>query len=135
MRGENAEDAFETLKRISIALCEKAQKGSSDSDMRETINRYMEQNYTNPNLSLDVMADELGISYYYLSRLFGEYMGMSFLSCLTSMRLEYACELLDTTSLKVEEISERCGFLNCNSFIRVFKKYYDVTPGKWRKKP
>ena len=135
MRGENAEDAFETLKRISIALCEKAQKGSSDSDMRETINRYMEQNYTNPNLSLDVMADELGISYYYLSRLFGEYMGMSFLSCLTSMRLEYACELLDTTSLKVEEISERCGFLNCNSFIRVFKKYYNVTPGKWRKKP
>ena len=79
------------------------------------------------------MATEMGMSYYHLSRLFNEHMGMSFVGYLTEVRLEYSKALLRNTSLKVEQIAEMSGFLESNSFIRVFKKYYAITPGRYRK--
>ena len=72
------------------------------------------------------------MSYHHLSRLFNECMQMNFASYLAGLRLEYASELLKTSQLSVEQVVQQTGFLQSGTFIRVFKKYYGVTPGKYR---
>jgi YesN/AraC family two-component response regulator len=43
-----------------------------------------------------------------------------------------AKQLMLETKLSINEISEKVGIINVNSFIRIFKKYEGVTPGKYR---
>ena len=80
-----------------------------------------------------MLAEHLGISYHYLSRMFKVYLGTNFTSYITAVRLEKAKQLLKESDATIEEIAERTGFYGSNSLIRAFKKYYDITPGKYRK--
>ena len=57
---------------------------------------------------------------------------MNFASYLAGLRLEYSTQLLKTSQLSIEQVAQQAGFLQSGSFIRAFKKYYNVTPGKYR---
>ena len=52
---------------------------------------------------------------------------------LTGLRMQKAKELLKTTTFKIYEISEMVGYRNVESFNRVFKKYYEISPLQYRK--
>jgi two-component system response regulator YesN len=51
---------------------------------------------------------------------------------IAKLRLSHAKRLLLETSLKIDDIAEKVGYLGRNSFIRIFKKYEGITPGKFR---
>lgn len=133
IRNDDISEAFEIMKRVCLGFCAKSQERGNYIELKNDIIEYINKNFKNSNISLDTMATEMGMSYYHLSRLFNEHMGMSFVGYLTEVRLEYSKALLRNTSLKVEQIAEMSGFLESNSFIRVFKKYYAITPGRYRK--
>ena len=84
------------------------------------------------DLSLPDLADEIGISPTYLSRIFKAETGSSFVGYLTNLRMEKARHLLETTALSVREISERTGFASCNYFIRVFRQQTGLTPAQYQ---
>ena len=132
-RNENIEEAFATLRDICFSICADVGEESGEEAVKKQIEDYISKNYRDVSLSLDVLAEHLGISYYYLSRLFKEYIGTNFVSYLTLVRLEKAKELLKSTNDTIEQIAEKSGFLGSNSLIRAFKKYYNTTPGKFRK--
>lgn len=132
-RNENIEEAFATLREICFSICADVGEESGEEAVKKQIEDYISKNYSDVSLSLDVLAEHLGISYYYLSRLFKEYIGTNFVSYLTLVRLEKAKELLKSTNDTIEQIAEKSGFLGSNSLIRAFKKYYNTTPGKFRK--
>lgn len=88
---------------------------------------FLEQNYAE-QLSLKQTAKHIGISPAYLSRLFHQEYGVSFSKYLTSLRLEAARKLLQTTRLQIGEIANRCGFSSSSYFIKVFSEHYNVTP-------
>lgn len=48
-------------------------------------------------------------------------------------RVKRSVELLTTTSLSMEEISQQCGFSSASYFTRIFKEHMGVTPLKFRK--
>lgn len=48
------------------------------------------------------------------------------------LRIEYAARLLSDTSMQLHEIAAECGFDNLNYFFTAFKKYYAITPRKYR---
>ncbi|MNC83375.1 DNA-binding transcriptional regulator ChbR [compost metagenome] len=48
--------------------------------------------------------------------------------------MKMAKVLLETTDLKVSEIGERLQYENISSFIRSYKKLYEITPGQYRDK-
>lgn len=73
-------------------------------------------------ISLSSIADELNVNSTYLSRLFKQEIEMNFIDYLTQYRIEYAKGLLVSTDLKVNEISEKCGFLEYRYFCKVFKR-------------
>ncbi len=128
---DNMEYAFEMIVSIALSVCDKC-ADKEEGELRQRIVDYINENFKNQDLSMEKMATDFDMSYYHLSRLFNEYMQMNFATYLTGIRLEYSKEILCNTSLKVEEVAIRSGFLQSGSFVRAFKKYYGVTPGKYR---
>ena len=83
-------------------------------------------------LSLDEMAKELGISPYYLSKLFKETVGVNYIDYLTSLRMRYAKEQLSNSDKSIKEICHESGYGDPNYFSRIFKKWTGVTPTEYR---
>ncbi len=83
-------------------------------------------------LSLEEMAKELGISPYYLSKLFKESEGVNYIDYLTGLRIKYAKEQLSKTDNSIKEICHESGYGDPNYFSRIFKKWTGVTPTEYR---
>lgn len=83
--------------------------------------------------SLKELAKKLHYNPNYLSGLIREKTGMNFTQLVRNFRIEDAKRLLSTTSLSIEEIAERCGYVSPDSFSKVFKKETGANPSKFRK--
>lgn len=92
----------------------------------------IEESYADPNLSLNLLADQCKTTTSYLSRLFKDSFGINFVDYLNQYRIEKAKELLMTTSKPVKEVALTTGFNSQQNFIRVFKKHAGVTPGQFK---
>lgn len=92
---------------------------------------YMEENY-DLNLCLKDIAHEIGMAPTYFERFFKKNTGETFYSYLNKIRLYYSYKELINTDFSITEIALNNGFANVKSFIELFKKAYNVTPGKYR---
>lgn len=92
---------------------------------------YMEENYGS-SITLTDVADHVGLSPEYLSRLFKEDTGMKFVVYLNNLRLKYALSLLKNTNLKVYEVAEKVGYSNLSYFSTVFKKNFGQNPFEYK---
>lgn len=97
----------------------------------EIIKKYVQENYMG-NLSLDSMAEVLGISPKYLSRLFKQKTGTNLTEYVNVVRVDKAKELLLKTNLKIGEIYSMVGMDSRQTFMRVFKKYEGYSPSEYR---
>ena len=73
------------------------------------------------------------ISPYYLSHLFKEELDITFIEYLTRVRIEEARRLLFQTSMSIQEITQRVGYVDPSYFSRVFKKVTGMTPNRYRR--
>ncbi len=96
------------------------------------ITEYINENFCD-SVSLDTIAQETGLSRYYISHLFKELMNTTFVNYLNELRLSRAAMLLTTTDTPIIEIAGMSGFNNISNFNRAFKMYYDTTPSKYRR--
>lgn len=94
--------------------------------------QYIENNYRQ-DISLMDCARSVGISPYYLSHIFKERAGQTFVEYLSQVRMEEAKRLCRNTNLTINEISEQCGYLNITYFCKVFKRLTGKTIGEYRK--
>ena len=92
---------------------------------------YIRENYQ-MDISLEDVAGRLGISSFYLSRLFTQCRDFSFVEFLTDMRLRKALTLLRDNRLNNKEICDLAGYTSTAYFYRVFKKYMGMTVGEMR---
>ena len=97
----------------------------------KNILNYIQNNYRN-NITLTEIAERENLSIPYLSSFFNKYMGMNFTSYYDKLRIEYAVNDLITSDLSIEEIAIRHGFSDTRSFVRAFKKGYNVLPSVYR---
>lgn len=96
------------------------------------IARYINSHYSQ-NLSLHYLADRFYISPYYLSRIFKEVTGFTFVEYLNSVRVKEAKKLLEISNLKVNVIAEKVGFGSITHFGRVFREITGHAPLHYRK--
>ena len=92
---------------------------------------YCVRNY-NRELSLALLSEELHLSKYYISHLFGKEFNMNFNDYINSLRVSAACRLLCDTTKSVTEISEEVGFATARTFNRAFSKQYKLSPTEYR---
>ncbi|GGD66120.1 response regulator transcription factor [Paenibacillus nasutitermitis] len=84
-------------------------------------------------ITLTSVAAEVGLSSFYLSRLFKEETGEAFNDYLTRLRIDQAIRLLKTTNLKVYEVAERVGIPSYRYFSVVFRGITGVSPTEFKK--
>jgi len=94
--------------------------------------KYIEENCTNYELSLDFIAQEFEITPSYLCRLIKMETGRSYKEYLTELRMECAKRMLKNSSVSVVDCCQKTGYSNVSHFIKVFQKYTGVTPAKYR---
>lgn len=92
---------------------------------------YIQKNFSQP-ISLNFVADKIGVTPQYLSRIFSKETGQSFIDYLSTYRINMAKQLLDTTDIKVFEIANRIGFNDAKYFCTLFKKFEGISPNQYR---
>lgn len=95
--------------------------------------RYIDQHYADPDLSMLMVAEAVSISVSYLALLFRQFGNTSFVSYLTSVRMEMAKKLLLDREVRLYEIADRVGYNSPQYFSATFRKYTGRTPSEFRK--
>ncbi len=93
---------------------------------------YIHKNYSD-SISLSEIAAAANISKSEASRCFQSCLHVSPVSYLLHYRVEMAADLLQSTSMTIEEISFECGFGSASYFCKMFQRYAGMTPGRFRK--
>jgi len=88
---------------------------------------YIQNNYSNPTLTLKQVAGHFGINNCYLTSLFKNKFGINLYDYLIQIRMEKAAELIRTSSLKGYQIADHVGYNNSQYFSISFKKYFGYT--------
>ena len=94
---------------------------------------YVNQNYSNKEISLEDVSQKLYISSAYFSRLFKKEKGITFINYLTDIRMNKAKELIEDTNYKNFEVAEVVGYSEANYFSYSYKKYFGISPSQYRK--
>ena len=98
----------------------------------ETARQFMQQHFSDPNLSIDTVAAHADLSRAHFTRFFRKHMHCSPLAYLTKLRLERAIDHITGSRHSIARIAQLVGFHEAAYFNNVFKKHFGYSPGKLR---
>ncbi len=93
---------------------------------------YVNSNYCNEDISLNLVASNVFISSSHLSSIFSQKTGQTFIKYLTDLRMNKAKELLKSTNLRTSEVGYQVGYRDPHYFSYLFKKTQSCTPKQYR---
>ena len=126
---ENQND--EIIKLEHLMLDPNKMDNVQNSLIKEAI-QYIYQNYMN-DLSLDEVADYLGINKYYFSHLFKEEMQTSFVRYLTNLRVKMVLYLITKKNYMISELAKMTGYRDETYLCKVVKKHTGKTINEIKK--
>ena len=126
--------ASETQLEKDTGLTAAAAQKSKDDQVPfiEESLRYIHTHFEE-KLNLEDVAKRVYINTQYFSRVFKRATGVTFTEYLNSLRVQAACNLLATTNYPAYRIANECGFSDPSYFSRVFLRYTEMTPQKYRR--
>ena len=83
-------------------------------------------------LSRSDLADYSGYSASHLSDLFRKATGYAPLAYFNMLKVQYACQMLDNTPLRINQICYKVGFDDCYYFSRLFRKIKGISPSQYK---
>lgn len=129
-------DILECLNKLADEFLEEDKQKMPEEGVQtnQTVERaveYIKEHYME-NITLNEVAEKVGISSGYLSTLFNQNLQCGFIDYLNSVRIERACCYLEQNYFKTYEIAYRVGFRDEKYFSKVFKKLMGMTPKEYR---
>lgn len=106
------------------------QKNRYSKHVAETINYIYD--HLNERIKTESIAEATGVSRSYLSRIFAAETGMSVSEYISVKKIETARNMIEYSDYSISEISNILAFPSQSYFVKVFKKYTSVTPGKYQ---
>jgi two-component system, response regulator YesN len=122
---------FRTIDRILSKKDAAGLSGLLNRNKIERVKQYIERNSVR-KVNLKDAAQEVCLSFKYLSRTFKEKTGMGFNEYRLNIKMDKAKELLNTTQMSVCDVALKLGYQNPESFIRIFKKKTGSTPAAYK---
>ncbi len=131
---KSLEKIEEQFAELIYALCGEAEKRKSggDTNLADKIQKYIRENYRDPDLNISQTALHFEKTPAYISSVYKKQTGKSLLKLITQMRIDCAVELLQEGK-SVNDTAVLSGFRDSRSFIRVFKESTGLTPGQMKK--
>jgi len=135
-------DRFTTLRDVHLwlqqelfaiidQLASRHDLNRKDKVMEEIVN-YIHYHFQDPNLSAEDIARHVSLSAKYVRQLFQDMQNRTLSQYILDVRLEKVKEFLVQTTLPVEDIAVRSGFLTRSHFFTAFKKATGMTPNQYR---
>jgi two-component system, response regulator YesN len=116
-----------------IALAEEREHVNKKSNLPVAeIAECINLNYMN-DLTLEMIAEKVGYSTFYIAHTFKEETGISILDYLTEVRIAKAKDMLKNSDDLVAVIAEKVGYQYSHYFARTFKKKVGITPSEYRR--
>lgn len=103
------------------------------SDRKNDLIRYIENNYANKDLSISMVSKKFNMNKAYVNKLLYFQFEKNFTEYLNYFRVTKAIELLKSTDKAIEDISYEVGFNNSRSFRRAFNQILEISPSEFRK--
>lgn len=122
-----------TMYEDYVTLVHRQRKNPSYSKAIQSTCDYIES-HLDQNLAVASLANRVGYSEYYLSRLFKKETGFSIDEYARNTKMERAKLLLTSTQDSIQDISDALGFGNRNYFSTTFRKTTGVPPASYRRK-
>lgn len=111
----------------------KSIKTEKDKDFIEKLNNFLEENISNPDLSVDMLCKHFGLGRTRLYAMVKDITGQSLGDFIRDMRLNKAAYLLKHSDMNITEIIYETGFGSNSHFSKVFKNKFGITPSDFAK--
>lgn len=132
--GSTVEELYREVKWMfgKVCLHVKDQRGDSSSLLLEKIKSYIADHHDDAMISLASIAEQFDITPPYLSAFFKKNSGTNLTDYLAKIRIERSKEMMRDAKNTISHIARSVGYTSDVGFIRVFKKYEGITPGKYK---
>jgi AraC-like DNA-binding protein len=104
---------------------------SSDEALLQEIVLFIEQNITNPQLSVEGLSKQIGMSRSTLYAKLLQIAGQTPIEYIRSFKLERAAILMEKSNMTIAEIAYQVGFTTPNYFARSFRQKYGMQPSEY----
>ncbi len=131
---QSSEGTMKYIIRIVEKALELREKAASNryGDVVDEVMRYIEKNYADEDLSLNLLASHVNFSPNHLSMIFSQHTDQTFIKYLTDYRMNKAKELLRCTGKRSSMICMEVGYKDPHYFSYLFKKTQGMTPTQYR---
>ena len=120
-----------TGKEAQAARVDQVKLKTPDERLLERIMSTINSNISNPDLSVEFISQEVGISRAHLHRKLKELTNQSPRDFIRNIRLKQAANLLASGNQNVTEVMYAVGMQNAASFSTMFKNFYGVSPKEY----
>jgi AraC-like DNA-binding protein len=137
INAEFMDDIFRELGQYIESALEgkrKTNQGNRNGINITEIIDFIQNNYSNKNLSSQMISDYLGMSNRYIMYRFKEHTGISLGEYIVDIRIRKAAVLLQNTNLSIHQVAMQIGIENYTYFYRLFKNAYHCTPKEFIKR-
>ena len=123
-----------------LALLLDAVHGVQTPDQKATLPRRLVdlqhwlETHLDGELSVERLAEQVGLSASRLFQLFENHLGLSPMQYVQIQRMARARQYLMDPYLTVKQIAPLCGYSDVNLFIRTFRRHHQLPPRRWRLK-
>lgn len=128
---EQLQNAY-TGQQMQDSKLKKIHVSTPDERLMERIMKVVNGNLDNPELSIEMLTKEVGISRAHLHRKLKELTNQNATTFIRNVRLQQAANLLKEKRHSIIEIARIVGFSRANNFSTAFKELYGITPMEWR---
>lgn len=139
-------DTIQEMQRELLALLEEVcafaasmneknvseERAESIRDLVAKVTRHIEDHYDDSSLNVNTIGERFELKGSYLSKLFKTQKGEGLLDYINKFRIDQAKRMIKCSKDSISEIAKLVGYNEVATFIRVFKKYEGVTPGKFK---
>lgn len=132
--GSSVEELYREVLLMFEMVClhVRDQRGDASTLLLEKIKRHITEHYDDAMISLASIADEFNITPPYLSAFFKKNSGTNLTDYLAQIRIERSKEMMHDQRNTISNIARSVGYTSDVGFIRVFKKYEGITPGRYK---
>lgn len=128
----NQVELKQSLSNLISLLCNEDADGKKGTyGLSTRIEAYINENYADKNLNITMIADHMGLSAKYISKVYKLQAGQGLLNYINCIRINKAKEIITRGYVTINDVSEHVGYTNQRTFRRAFRKLEGINPSEY----